>query len=142
MRRAGSRAGLAMTRCSPNMFSRRCAFNPNNPGVFRIAAEDYTVAKGSSRATVTRKGMTVLPATQSAMFDERMVDNRGEFRVGRPAYLNMQFGYGLHTCFGQYVNWAQIPEILKPVLRKVGLRRAGELKYEAPFPSSLPVRFD
>jgi cytochrome P450 len=117
-------------------------FNPNNPGVFRIAAEDYTLAKGSSRATLIRKGMTVLPATQSAMFDERMVDNPGEFRVGRPAYLNMQFGYGLHTCFGQYVNWVQIPEILKPVLRKVGLRRTGELKYEGPFPSSLPVRFD
>jgi cytochrome P450 len=117
-------------------------FNPNNPGVFRIAAEDYTVAKGSLRATVIRKGMTVLPATQSAMFDEHVVDNPNEFRIGRPAYLDMHFGYGLHTCFGQYVNRVQIPGILKPLLRKQRLRRAGELKYEGPFPSSLPVRFD
>jgi cytochrome P450 len=117
-------------------------FNPNNPGVFRIAAEDYTVAKGSLRATLIRKGMTVLPATQSAMFDEHMVDNPNEFRIGRPPYLDMHFGYGLHTCFGQYVNRVQIPGILKPVLRKQGLRRAGELKYEGPFPSSLPVSFD
>jgi cytochrome P450 len=117
-------------------------FNPNNPGVFRIAAEDYTVAKGSLRATMIRKGMTVLPATQSAMFDESIVDNPNEFRIGRPAYLDMHFGYGLHTCFGQYVNRVQIPGILKQLLRKQGLRRAGELKYEGPFPSSLPVRFD
>ncbi len=62
--------------------------------------------------------------------------------AGRPAYLDMHFGYGLHTCFGQYVNWVQIPGILKPLLSKQRLRRAGELKYEGPFPSSLPVRFD
>jgi cytochrome P450 len=117
-------------------------FHPHNPGVFRIAAEDYTVAKGTPRATVIRKGMTVLPATQSAMFDERVVDSPNEFHIGRPAYLDMHFGYGLHTCFGQYVNRVQIPGILKPLLRKPGLRRAGELKYEGPFPSSLPVRFD
>ncbi|MGI9070597.1 MAG: cytochrome P450 [Bryobacteraceae bacterium] len=117
-------------------------FNPNNPGVFRIAAEDYTVAKGSLRATVIRKGMTVLPATQSAMFDERIVDHPNEFQIGRPAYLDMHFGYGLHTCFGQYVNRVQIPGILKPLLCKQRLRRAGELKYEGPFPSSLPVQFD
>jgi cytochrome P450 len=117
-------------------------FNPNNPGVFRIAAEDYTVAKGSLRATVIRKGTTVLPATQSAMFDDRVVDNPNEFQIGRPAYLDMQFGYGLHTCFGQYVNRVQIPGILKALLRKSGLRRTGALQYEGPFPSSLPVRFD
>lgn len=117
-------------------------FNPNNPGVFRIAAEDYTVAKGTLRATVIRKGMSVLPATQSAMFDETIVDNPNEFQIGRPAYLDMHFGYGMHTCFGQYVNRVQIPGILKPLLQKPGLRRAGELQYTGPFPSSLPVRFD
>jgi len=117
-------------------------FNPNNPGVFRLAAEDYTVAKGTLRATTIRQGTTVLPATQSAMFDESVVDNPNEFQIGRPAYLDMHFGYGLHTCFGQYVNRVQIPGILKPLLRKQGLRRAGELQYEGPFPSSLPVRFD
>jgi cytochrome P450 len=117
-------------------------FNPNNPGVFRITAEDYTVAKGTLRATVIPKGTTVLPATQSAMFDERIVDDPNEFRIGRPPYLDMHFGYGLHTCFGQYVNRVQIPGILKPLLCKQGLRRAGALQYEGPFPSSLLVRFE
>ncbi len=117
-------------------------FNPNNPGVFRIAAEDYTVAKGSLRATTIRKGFSVLPATQSAMFDENFVENPNEFRTGRPSYLDMHFGFGLHTCFGQYANRVQIPGILKPLLQKMGLRRSGALQYAGPFPSSLPVEWD
>jgi cytochrome P450 len=86
------------------------------------------------------KGATVLPATQSAMFDERMVDGPNEFRIGRPAYLDMHFGYGLHTCFGQYVNRVQIPGILKPLLKKGNVIRAGQLEYQGPFPSSLRVK--
>jgi cytochrome P450 len=117
-------------------------FNPNNPGVFRLAAEDYRLAKGSLHATTIPKGTSVIAATQSAMFDERMVDQPNQFRVDRPEYLNMHFGYGLHTCFGQYVNRVQIPGILKPLLKRPGLRRAGELQYDGPFPSSLPVSLD
>ncbi len=117
-------------------------FNPNNPGVFRNTAEDYTLAKGSLHATLIPKGTVVLPATQSAMFDERIVDQPNEFRIDRPSYLDMHFGYGLHTCFGQYINRVQIPGILKPVLQRPGLRRAGDLQFDGPFPSSLLVQFD
>jgi len=49
--------------------------------------------------------------TYKAMFDERVVDSPHEFRIGRPAYVYMHWGYGLHTCFGQYVNQVQIPGI-------------------------------
>jgi cytochrome P450 len=114
-------------------------FNPNNPGVFRVAAEDYVLAKGTMRATLIPKGTTLLPATQSAMFDERVVDRPNEFRTDRPAYLDMHFGYGMHTCFGQHINRVQIPGILKPLVKK-GVTRAGELQYEGPFPSSLRVK--
>ena len=117
-------------------------FNPNNPGVFRVAAEDYRVAKGSLHGTTIPKGTSVIAATQSAMFDERKVDQPNAFRIDRPEYLNLHFGYGLHTCFGQYVNRVQIPGILKPLLKCPGLRRAGTLQYDGPFPSSLPVSLD
>jgi cytochrome P450 len=121
-------------------------FNPNNPGVFRIAAEEYTVAKDKIHATTIPRGATVIAATQSAMFDERSVDAPNEFRIGRPEYTYMHFGYGLHTCFGQYINRVQIPGILKPLLKKKGLRRtagdAGHLQYSGSFPSSLGVMFD
>jgi cytochrome P450 len=121
-------------------------FNPNNPGVFRIAAEEYTVAKGTMHATPIPRGAAVVAATQSAMFDERIVDAPSEFRTGRPDYIYMHFGYGLHACFGQYINRVQIPGILKPLLQRKGLRRAegdaGRLQYGGPFPSSLGVVFD
>jgi cytochrome P450 len=114
-------------------------FNPNNPGLFRIAAEDYVVAKGTPRATTIRKGTTVFPATQSAMFDDRVVDRPNEFHTDRPAYLDMHFGYGMHACFGKYVNRVQIPGILKPLLKKPRIARAGAIEYDGPFPSSLRV---
>jgi len=117
-------------------------FNPNNPGVFRSTAEDYLLAKGSLHATLIRKGTFVVALTQSAMFDERMIEQPNDFHIDRPAYLDMHFGYGLHTCFGQYINRVQIPGILKPVLRRPGLHRGGALQYSGPFPSSLLVSFD
>jgi cytochrome P450 len=121
-------------------------FHPNNPGVFRVASEDYVVGKGTIHATRIPAGTPVLAATQSAMFDETVVEEANEFRIGRPGYVYMHWGVGLHTCFGQYINQVQIPGILKPLLRRKNLRRAdgdaGTLHYQGPFPSSLSVRFD
>jgi len=116
-------------------------FNPNNPGVFRIAAEEYTVAKGTMRATAIPKGASVVAATQSAMFDENKVDAPNEFRTDRPAWVYMHWGYAMHTCFGQYINQLQIPLILKPLLANSSLRRESALQIEGPFPSSLRVSF-
>ena len=121
-------------------------FNPNNPGVFRVAAEDYVVAKGTPHATLVPKGTSVLAATQSAMFDDTVVDSPNDFRIDRPGYIYMHWGVGLHTCFGQYINQVQIPAILKPLLQRKNLRRAdgpaGTLQFTGPFPSSLSVLFD
>lgn len=121
-------------------------FNPNNPGVFRMTAEDYVVAMGTWRATRVPKGTIVLSATQSAMFDELKVDRPNEFRTDRPDYHYMHYGYGMHTCFGRYLNQVQIPGILKPLLRCNLLRRApgdaGKLKYDGPFPTSMMVTFE
>jgi cytochrome P450 len=121
-------------------------FNPNNPVVVRLSVQDYTLAKGTMRETLIPKGSSVVAATQSAMFDDRFVESPNEIRAGRPAYLYMHFGYGLHTCFGQYVNRVQIPGILKPLLKRKNLRRAagdaGQLTYNGPFPSTMTVQFD
>ena len=116
-------------------------FNPNNPGVFRIVGEDYTVAKGTMRATTIPKGAFVIAATQSAMLDENKVDAPTEFRTDRPAWNYMHWGYGLHTCFGQYINQTQIPLILKPLLATGSVQRAGALQVQGPFPSSLRVTY-
>jgi cytochrome P450 len=121
-------------------------FNPNNPGLFRITAEDYPLAKGQIHGVTIPKGTGVFAATLSAMFDGRKVDQPEEFRTDRPPYVYMHFGYGLHSCFGRYINQVQIPGILKPLLACKNLRRApgdaGTLQYQGSFPGSLKVNFD
>lgn len=120
--------------------------NPLGPGVFRVASEDYEIASGTLRATRIRKGTRVLAALQSAMMDERAVDHPRQFRLDRKPYQNLVFGYGLHTCFGRYINAVQIPLIVKPLLAQRRLRRAdgpeGTLTRVNSFPASLVVQFE
>lgn len=120
--------------------------NPFGPGTQRVCAEDYVVARGHLRATRIPKGSAVLAITQSAMRDWRRVQKPSEFRLDRPAYIYMHFGYGLHACFGHYINLAQIPRIVKSVLKREGLRRApgdaGRMQSSGPFPVHLTVEFD
>src|SRR5439155_6235078 len=115
-------------------------FNAIGPGVFRLAASDYTLAKGTVRSKTIKQGTTVVALLQSAMFDSAEIDAPHEFRVDRPRHHYMHFGYGLHTCFGQYINAEQIPRLVKAVLKCRGLERAngpeGELRLDGPFPVS------
>ena len=58
----------------------------------------------------------------------------------------MPFGFGLHTCFGQYINVVQMPLIAQAILSRRNLRRAegnaGTLQFDGSFPSSLTLEFD
>jgi cytochrome P450 len=113
--------------------------SPFAAGIQRICAEDYVVAQGSWRATKIPKGTVVLAATQSAMVDWRKIRKPSTFRLDRPAYSYLHFGAGLHTCFGQYINLAQIPGIVKAVLKREGLRRVSPMKSTGPFPTNLEI---
>jgi cytochrome P450 len=121
-------------------------FNPLGPGVFRNAAQDFEVAGGTSHATTIPAGRPVLVALQSASFDGDRVASPHEFQLDRPLPEYLHYGFGLHTCFGRYINAVQIPLIVQAVLRKRNLRRAageaGKLQVDGPFPSSLTVEFD
>ena len=114
------------------------------PGITRITLEDYTLAKGTWRAKTIKKGTPVLALTQSAMMDSRQISNPKSFRLDRPEYHYMHFGYGMHTCFGYYINMIQIPMILKAILKVNKLTRepgeAGKMELRGPFPSHLRVR--
>ena len=114
------------------------------PGITRITLEDYTLAKGTWRATTIKKGTPLLALTQSAMMDSRQISNPKSFRLDRPEYHYMHFGYGMHTCFGYYINMIQIPMILKAILKVNKLTRepgeTGKMELRGPFPSHLRVR--
>jgi hypothetical protein len=49
----------------------------------------------------------------------------------------------MHTCFGEHINRAVIPQILKPLLAKPGLREVAPIeKGGTPFPISYVVAWD
>lgn len=122
-------------------------FDPLNPIIYRLATQDYVVAKGTRREKRIPKGTMVLASNLSAMFDPHSVPNPNEFRIDRPWSTYILFGYGLHSCFGELINRAVIPQILKPLLKQRNLRRApgasGEMNKEnTPFPVHMMMEFD
>jgi cytochrome P450 len=100
-------------------------FAPINPIIYRRAVRDTRIAAGTLRARNIPKDAMVLAANLSAMFDPLEIDAPESFRTDRPWGDYMLWGYGLHTCFGATINRAVIPAILRPLLARAGLRRAG-----------------
>ena len=120
-------------------------FNPLTPGLFRTCAKDFTVAEGTRRAKKIRAGTTVFAATRSAMFDGRAYPDRQAFRIDRPDYAYMHFGYGMHICFGVYINMQMVPAICKALLRRGNVRRKsgdeGQLQMDGIFAKRLVVEY-
>ncbi|MXX05436.1 MAG: cytochrome P450 [Gammaproteobacteria bacterium] len=121
-------------------------FNPHNPVIYRRAARDSTIARSGLRSITVRKGQMVLAMTLSAMFDRRDISEPNAFRVDRSWETYIHWGYGMHRCFGDAINRAIIPAILKPLLAQEALRRApgdsGRIDSGGtPFPRHFVVEF-
>jgi len=120
-------------------------FHPLTPGLFRTCAKDFTVAEGRPRAKKIPAGATVFAATRSAMFDGRVFRDPKAFRADRPDYAYMHFGFGMHICFGLYINRQMVPAICKSLLKKGSVRREkghkGKLQMDGIFPRSLIVEY-
>jgi cytochrome P450 len=80
------------------------------------------------------------------MMDERRVRDPRRFDPRRLPHEYMHFGHGLHTCFGIHMNQVLLPLMLKPLLRRNGLRRAaglaGHLSKRGAFADRLWVEYD
>ena len=114
-------------------------FVPISPYLFRQCASDYTVAKGTARPTAIPAGTYVLPVTQSAMFDPKAFEKPDQFIPGRNWYHYFHFGFGSHECLGKYVGMVMIPEMVRQVLLRSGIRANGRIDYEG---GALPQRYD
>ena len=122
-------------------------FNPVNPMIYRRAAATTVIARSTLRARTIPEGTMVLAANLSAMFDPLQVKDPNAFRTDRPAEDYILWGYGLHTCFGHHINQVVIPAMLKPLLKRKGLRRrpgpAGRIDTAGtPFPAHMMLEFD
>ncbi len=122
-------------------------FNPQNPFLLRHCEQSYTVAAGTTHATVIPQNSLVLVGTESAMFDPDVFPDPEIFRIDRPMDKYIHFGHGQHTCFGKHFAKAIIPGVIKQLLIHCpNLRRAegdhGKLMYDGGFPNNLNVVFD
>lgn len=121
-------------------------FKPINVGPLRYVTKDTVIAKGTKRETRLKAGMTVMPATFSAMFDGDAVVDPERFMPGRPARDYMVFGHGIHRCIGEAIARVQIAECVRALFALPGLRRApgaaGRLTRRGAFPEHLRVDFD
>lgn len=116
---------------------------PISPYLFREAASDYTVGQGTPYATTVKAGTYVLPLTQSAMFDPRAFDKPDEFIPQRNWYHHFNFGFGSHECLGKYIGMVMIPEMVRQVMLKPGLKARDRIDYKnGPFPERYELSWD
>ena len=117
-------------------------FVPISPYMFRQASQDYTLAKGTDRETTIKAGTNVLTLTQSAMFDDYAYENPEEFNPDRNWYHNFNFGFASHECLGKYVGMAMIPEMVRQVLLRNGIKAASAMDYkDSPFPEDYMLQW-
>lgn len=120
-------------------------FNPHNPVVLRFAETDQKLEMGEKTYIIKAKSK-IYAGISPAMFDPAFFPKPKEFNPSRSLKSYMHFGYGLHECYGVYMNAIIIPEILASVLRLKNIRRAsgraGKILYEGPFPHNFLIEFD
>jgi cytochrome P450 len=122
-------------------------FNPAQPGVIRYSETKQTIkGKGQKAYNIPAKTM-VFALTAAAMFDPAAFPDPKTFNPERDS-VYMNYGFGLHECYGKYINAVTISEFTAAVLRLKNVRRekgrAGQgagLK-AGPFPNNFVVAFD
>lgn len=121
-------------------------FNPAQPGVIRYSESRQTLkGKGEKAYTIPAK-TKVFALTAAAMFDPEAFPDPKKFNPERDA-VYMNYGYGLHECYGKYINAVTISELVAAVLRLKNVRRLpsrsgqGTGLHQGPFPTNFVVAF-
>lgn len=118
-------------------------FAPIVAFMFRQAEADHVLGRGTAREARVAKGRIVLPLSLSAMFDPDWVPDPECFDPKRPDQAYLHFGLGHHECLGRYVAGALVPEIVRRILLRDGLRALGEVEDNGtPFPAAFRIAYD
>lgn len=122
-------------------------FNPAQPGVIRFSESNQQIkGKGTKAYTIPAK-TKVFALTAAAMFDPDAFPEPKKFDPERKS-VYMNYGYGLHECYGKYINAVTISELVAAVLRLNNVRRAGGRAgmktglQQGPFPTNFVVAFN
>ena len=108
-------------------------FHPNAPALLRYADKEHYIGGGDRKKRKIKAGKKLLVMTQSAMFDPRVVKSPKKFDSNRTFDRYLYFGFGLHTCYGNYINLIVIPEMILALMKVEGLKPKGKVVSEGPF---------
>ena len=125
-------------------------FVPIRPDIFRKAACDYTMGKGTKYETKIKKGTIVRLLIHSAMFDPFAYEDPDTFNSDRNFYHNFVFGYGQHQCLGKYIGMEMIPEMVRQVVVMENLGSDDRISYindkfpdrHGPFPERYQISWN
>ncbi len=118
-------------------------FKPIAPYIFRKAAIDYTLGRGTEQATTIAQGSTVLNVIASAMFDPAAFETPEQFNPERAYGQSFHFGFASHECMGKIVGMVMIPEMVRQVLRRPGIKAVSPMEYLGkPFPEQYRFCWD
>lgn len=122
-------------------------FNPITTIQFRLAESAKVLGVGTTYATRVEAGTVLAVCTGSAMFDPDLMPDPDKFDVSRPPASYLHFGLGHHECLGRHVGRVAIPEAVRRIVRKPGIRAAagdaGQIDFAAgPFPEHWRVEWD
>jgi len=121
-------------------------FNPINPLIFRFCEQDTTLAAGTPRETRIPAKTIVFALTASAGFDSAVLPDPENFQIKRPAFTQLHFGYGHHTCLGKYIGLVQVPEVIRRILLRPKVRLLappeGAIDFKGgPFPEHFTIAY-
>jgi len=121
-------------------------FNPITTIQFRFAEVDREIGTGTPYAQTVKAGTLVAACTGSAMFDPDLMPDPDDFKGDRPASSYMHFGFGHHACLGGHLGNVAIPEAVRQVVLKPGLRRkagpGGQIDFAGgPFPEHFRIEW-
>lgn len=108
-------------------------FHPNAPALLRYADKEQFIGGEGRKKRKIKAEKEIFLMSLSAMFDSRAVKNPKAFDPARPFSTYLYFGLGLHTCYGNHVNFVAIPEMLAAVLRRPNLKPIEKIEAEGPF---------
>ena len=118
-------------------------YRPIAPYIIRKMAADYTFKHKDGRATTLKTGQTVLCHIGSAMFDSSAYPHPDTFDITRSFGKSFHFGYGHHQCLGLAIGMVMVPEIVRQLFRRPGLRVVTGIEYLGkPFPEKLVLAWD
>jgi cytochrome P450 len=96
-------------------------FRPAFPYFFRFCHRETELGHGGPAPHRVQPGTTVIALTQAAMRDPAGFPDPDTFDPARDLSDAFTFGQGLHSCLGEHVARAMVPEIARQILLRPGL---------------------